>query len=455
MSGRLIVLSNRIPTEAEPAGGLVVALHECLTEVGGLWIGSSGAPVPEDAASDTLSPLPAKAYRKLAFDLTEAEHEAFYLGYSNSVLWPHFHRRADLMDVQDGFAEGYLAVNARVAGMIAAELAPDDLVWVHDYHFLPMAAELRKLGFGGRIGFFLHIPFPNPSDVPALPRHEDLPDWIAAYDLFGLQTGRDVANCRATLRSMADAELLSDDVMRIEGRRTVVRHFPIGIDAKAFAEDAARSDAGDRLVLRPGVRLVLGIDRLDYTKGLVQRFEAYGEYLARRNGEDPRATFLQVAPPTRGDVEAYQDIRTELEHMAGSVNGAHGDLDWTPIRYVRRFFPRDVLAGVYSRADVMMVTALADGMNLVAKEFVAAQNPDDPGVLILSHFAGAAEQMPEALMVNPYDIGETAETIRTALTMPLEERRERHAPLRRSVFEEDIGWWSENYLEALRDSRLY
>ncbi len=445
--GRLIVVSNRIPTAHVSAGGLVVAMEDCLAAEGGLWIGSSGETA--DEASDSLFELPAEdAYRKFAYDLTEEENQSFYLGYANSVLWPLFHHRSDLMDLKEGFLEGYIAVNRRVAGMLAPLIEPGDAIWIHDYHFFPLAAELRKLGIGNRIGLFLHIPFLYPSDAPALPQFEELGDWLLDHDVVGLQTRGDAANCMKFLDLVGAQE--DDEFARRGDRKTLVRAFPIGIDAVAYAETARQSRGADRIVMAAGQKLILGVDRLDYSKGIVNRFEAFGAWLAQRDGNAERPTLLQIAPPSRQDVKAYQEIRVQLETMTGAVNGAHSEIDWTPIRYIHRAVDRDDLAGIYRRADVCMVTPLADGMNLVAKEFVAAQDEGDPGVLILSHFAGAADQMPEALMVNPYDIAEMAEAIGTALSMPLEDRKRRHAALLKSVEEEDITWWSSEFLTRLR-----
>lgn len=447
MAGRLIVISNRIPTEAEPSGGLVVALHDCLTARGGVWIGSSGA--PKETPQDGLYEIAQGAYTRLAFDLSEAEHDGYYLGYANSVLWPLFHRRADLMDVQPGFSETYRAVNARLAALVAKQVQPGDLIWVHDYHFLPLAQELRKLGVTNRIGFFLHIPFPVSTDVPALSDAHDLLDWVASYDVFGLQTEADTEQVVQLFDHHSDARI--DDFGQVHFHDRVMRplYCPIGIDAEGYRATAVASDAADRLAMRPHQKLVLGVDRLDYSKGLVQRFEGFGAYLETREEGDPQATLVQIAPPSREDVGAYQDMRTQLDLTAGSINGEYGEIDWTPIRYIRRSVPRDDLAGLYRRADAALVTPLADGMNLVAKEFVAAQDPENPGVLVLSHFAGAAEQLEDALLVNPYDAQEMAQGLRRALTMPLEERRMRHARLWAKVRDEDIEWWTDRFLAAL------
>ncbi len=439
-----------MPKGDVPAGGLVFALHEALEVSGGTWIGAAD---PSIAIDDTLIPIGSGAYDKMTFSLTPAEHRGFYFGYSNSVLWPIFHHRSDLLKVRNTDFRAYAAVNARVARAIAAIIEPDDMIWIHDYHFLMVASELRKLGIGNRIGLFLHIPFPNATDVMALPEGNLLPEWLAAHDVVGVQTTRDVVAALEVMRQDRRSQMLNDGSWVRDGRVFTIRNFAIGIDATGFAETAAASPPPE-LLLDPRAPLLIGVDRLDYSKGLVHRFEAFGEYLARRPDPSMRPTFLQIAPVSREDVSAYQDIREDLERTSGSINGAHADLDWTPIRYVRRHIDRDVIASLYRRADVALVTPLADGMNLVAKEFVAAQDPDDPGVLILSRFAGASEQMKAALLVNPFDTGTFAAAIETALTMPLAERRQRHAKLRRTVFEKDVAWWTRSFLSRLSGAPL-
>lgn len=450
MSERLIVISNRMPTEGTPAGGLVFALHEALCQEGGIWI---GAGEPSDAAVSEKAELKlvgSEPYTRMSFPISKDEHEGFYLGHANSVIWPLFHRRADLIRMEEGDAESYMAVNRRVARLVAAQVRPGDLIWIHDYHFLPLAESLRALGVTNRIGFFLHIPFPHATDVMALPEAKELPRWLAAHDLVGLQTQRDVAAALELMRQDPASEFLLDGSISRRERRFRILSFPIGIDAEALRAKAEASDVGARLRLAPDEPLILGVDRLDYSKGLVHRTEAFGSYLDRRTPDGPKPTYLQIAPVSRGDVPAYRDVRKELEAAAASINGAHADLDWTPMRYVRRNVDREVVAGLYRRADVGFVTPLADGMNLVAKEFIAAQDPEDPGVLILSHFAGAAEQLTEALLVNPYDTGAMGEALETALEMPLAERKRRYEALAPGVFEKDIGWWRKTFISQLR-----
>jgi trehalose 6-phosphate synthase len=447
MTGRLVVVSNRVPSDGPPSGGLVVALHDCLTEHGGIWYGTSGQIA--QTAQDTFHDVACDGYDMRTFDLTQAEHDGYYLGYANSVLWPLCHRRADLMALSGGDYETYISVNQRLARMIAKDLRPDDQVWIHDYHFLPLGACLRELGVTATLGYFNHIPFPAVHDLLALPQHVIFSQWIASFDLVGLQTQRDVAAALEMYRSLVGAEQLRDGSLQYQGRNFEVRSFPIGIDVGAFAKRAGRRNGRELLNLARGERLVIGVDRLDYSKGLDNRLRAFGTYLEARLDSDPRASLLQIAPPTRGEVTAYQNIRREMERISGQVNGLHSDLDWTPIRYLHRGIPRDTLASLYRAANVGFVTPFCDGMNLVAKEFVAAQAPEDPGVLILSQFAGAAEQMTAAVIVNPYDIGEMASALRTALAMPIEERRDRHDSLFKVVLRDDIGHWTATYLATM------
>lgn len=448
MSGRLIVLSNRIPTGGPPSGGLVVAIHELLAERGGLWIGSGDEFA--EAPSETFQPLEGgEGYDKAIFELTEAEYEEFYLGYANSVLWPLCHHRTDLISLDRRYARGYAAVNARVARMLAQIIEPEDTVWVHDYHFLPIAHELRRLGVGARIGMFLHIPFPTLPDIEALPERNEFYHWLAAFDLVGLQTEADVARCLELYRAHPSGEMLFDGRLKFEESVFKVRSFPIGIDGKTFASLAEKPPPYDRVDIRDDTRLILGVDRLDYSKGIPHRIRGFGKWLENRDAESPRATMIQITPPSREEVMAYQEIAREVEALVGHLNGRYGELDWTPIRLIEKGVPRETLAPLFRLADIGLVTPLADGMNLVAKEYVAAQDPRDPGVLILSRAAGAAEQMTAALIVNPHDPEEVGDAINRALIMPREERQERHEALMQVVRNTDIFDWGAAFLDRL------
>ncbi|NDV00437.1 alpha,alpha-trehalose-phosphate synthase (UDP-forming) [Pseudoroseicyclus tamaricis] len=451
MTGRLIVVSNRIPMGDVPSGGLVVAIHEALSERGGLWIGAH--PDVVDEATEEFADLPSNGYEKKAFRITEEDHQTHYLGYANSVLWPLCHHRADLLAMEPSYFPGYVALNERVARMIARIAEPEDMIWVQDYHFLPLAQALRKEGVTGRIGLFLHIPFPHAGDLDALSERELFLDWFAAFDMVGLQTQADVARCLETFRSAGKGEMMLDGRLKVGKRKFDVLSLPIGIDAERFAEMATEHDGRSLLNLSPREDIIIGVDRLDYSKGLPGRFRGFGRFLDMSEEGDRRVSLLQIAPPTREDVAAYAEIRDELESLSGKINGAHTELDWTPIRYIHRPVPRDTLAALYRVSRIGLVTPLADGMNLVAKEYVAAQDPEDPGVLVLSRTAGAAEQMEEALLINPYDADDIARAIARGLAMPLEERRERHKALLEGVMRDNVSAWCEACLGWLERPR--
>ncbi|WP_339108638.1 trehalose-6-phosphate synthase [Thioclava sp. GXIMD4216] len=446
--GRLICISNRIPSGPNPSGGLVVALHDTIKETGGIWIGTSGEIV--DTPENTLHEITDGPFRRMAFDLTEAEQENYYFGFSNQVLWPLFHGRTDLLEIHAEYLDSYKEVNRRFAKMLIEVIEPEDRIWVHDYHLIPLALYLRQLGAKNRMGFFLHTPFPNPITLHALPNAEDVCEWLANYEVVGMQSERDARAAIACLTEIAGAQELAGGFVQLGERQCRVAAFPIAIDAQEFRhlaeEQIDRLPAG---VIKPDRRLIIGVDRLDYTKGVPQRFKAFGEFLSRHEEWHRHVSLIQISPPTREGVEAYDNIREETEHLSGQVNGQFADIQWAPIRFINRPVPRETLAGLYRAAQIALVTPLMDGMNLVAKEFVAAQNPEDPGVLILSQFAGAAEQMDDALIVNPHDIEQMATAIMTALAMPLQDRRRHHEALMDVLLTKDVSWWSKGFLTAL------
>ena len=450
--GRLIAISNR--TAADPkarAGGLAVAVWESLQNTGGIWLGWSGDVVPDKPRG--VNVFRDDGVQFVLTDLSEEEHEGFYLQYANSVLWPIFHYRLDLASFDNASFATYSAVNQRIAEMTAERAAPGDTIWVHDYHFLLVADCLRHLGWDGPTGFFLHIPFPAPEMFRALPEHQWIARALAAYDVIGLQSQQDRRNFIRYMEEEHGGVVLSDGRLQVFGSIVKVEAYPIGIDAAGF-EAAAGSEiaqtAAERIGRFLGERqLVIGVDRMDYSKGLPERFEAVGQLFDEHPEIHGRVSVTQVAPPSRSKVEEYKDLRTQLDQLAGRINGDYGDLDWIPLRYLARPYGREELAGLFRKASVGLVTPLRDGMNLVAKEFVMAQTEDDPGVLILSEFAGAAEQLTAALIVNPHDTGRLANTILAALRMPLEERQERWRKLRDIVTSQDIAWWSAKYLADL------
>ena len=454
-SGRLVIVSNRVANlrNTGQAGGLAVGLAETLKEREGIWFGWNGAPdgvTGGDVQVERVGPA-----EQVTVPLSPEDVTNYYLGYANSVLWPLFHYRLDLVDYRPAFYESYQRVNETFARQLSPFLKDDDLVWVHDYHLIPLARCLRKIGCRQRIGFFLHIPFPSPDILFAAPNHAELVEALLDYDVIGFQTQADAGNLKAYLAENSAAVQLDDTHFRVGERTVTIDRFPIGIDAKGFAamtreaDDEVLIDLMRRQVL--GRRQIIGVDRLDYSKGLPERLKAFDRLMAQHPELEKSVTYLQVAPPTREEVDAYGDIRAELEALVGSINGRLADFNWTPIRYIHRSVDRAKLAPLLRGSQVGFVTPLRDGMNLVAKEYVAAQDPEDPGVLVLSRFAGAAEEMREALIVNPYDIDDMAHKLYQALTMPLDERRSRHEALLDHVMRHDSRAWLEAFLAALGD----
>ncbi|MCB1521773.1 MAG: trehalose-6-phosphate synthase [Hyphomicrobiaceae bacterium] len=452
---RLIVVSNRVAdlTKSVQSGGLAVALADALREHRGIWFGWDGT-VVSDAAPIGINLTQQHHVRTATVPLTQRDYDEYYVGFSNNVLWPSFHYRLDLGIIDAKSIDGYRRVNQRFAKALSALLEPDDVIWVHDYHLIPLAAELRALGMRQNIGFFLHIPFPPPDIFLAVPE----PEWLAramfSYDVIGFQTRTDTANFRRYMIEHNGATEIGAHQIAAFGRTTTVRDFPIGIDVDAFHEMAHTPKAVEqieRLNRRSMVSSqIVGVDRLDYSKGLPDRLRAFRLLLELYPENRKAVTLMQISPPTREDVAAYSEIRKELEGLSGAINGEFGDFDWTPVRYIHRAVPRDTLAALFRGSQVGLVTPLRDGMNLVAKEYVAAQDADDPGVLVLSRFAGAAEDLEEAILVNPYDNQEVAQSLQRALTMRQGERRERHKALIARVRQHDVRNWRETFLEALR-----
>ena len=449
---RLIGVSNRTAAGGSKAGGLAVALWDALLKTEGLWFGWSGD-VTQNA------PRGVEMFEEDGVDfaltgLTTQEHEGYYLGYSNSALWPVCHYRVDLANFDEHDFETYAEVNRRFAKLVHPRAAPGDVIWIHDYHLMLMGRDLRELGWKGRMGYFLHIPFPPPEIFMSLPAHAQLVRALCAFDVIGFQTTNDRRNFEKYIREEFGAEDLGDCRWRVAGREATIRAYPIGIEAQTFAEMAAGAQARDAIErMQPflsGRDLILGVDRMDYSKGIPERFQAMGKLLDHYPELHNKIAYTQIAPPSRSVVEEYADLREELDRLSGRINGDYGDLDWIPIRYLARPYPREALAGLYRIARIALVTPLHDGMNLVAKEFVAAQDPEDPGVLVLSQFAGSAEQLSGgAMLVNPHDATGTADTMREALSMPLAERQRRHAAMAKVVREQDIAWWRTAFLADL------
>ena len=449
--GRLICVSNRVGTVrgAPLAGGLAVALSNALRANQGLWFGWSGKTAAE---AGPVAMDEAHGIKVATLDLPKSDFDAYYAGYSNNVLWPLFHFRLDLVRYERAQYEAYRRINALIARRVAELARPEDRIWVHDYHLIPLAEELRALGLKNRIGFFLHIPMPPRELLVAMPGNRELMGSLMYYDLVGLQTHAD----RYRLHHYAKRELecaVNEEGLSAFGRRVRTGAFPVGIDVEEFESFANSPKAGQETrrmrLLLDGRTQIIGVDRLDYSKGLLRRAAGYERLLEKYPRVQRNVDFLQVTPISRGEVQAYQDFRTELEALASHINGRFGTFDWTPLRYLNKPLPQRTLAAMYRASRIGLVTPIRDGMNLVAKEYVAAQDPEDPGVLILSSFAGAAEQLRDALLVNPYDGDEVADAMERARTMELGERIERHRALIAVLRRDSSDHWQASYLRQL------
>lgn len=451
---RLVIVSNRVASPKErgaKAGGLAVALREALNKRGGVWFGWSGETQVDPPAEPKIFRSGKVTYALQTLD--PEDQRDHYAGYANGTLWPLCHYRLGLLNFRRTEWEGYRRVNATFARALMPLLKPDDIVWVHDYHFIPLASELRALGFEGRIGYFHHIPWPTPEVFLTLPSHAALVRDLSRYDLVGLQTEHDVRALLTYVSSEARGWIAPGGVVGLRDRRFRVATYPIGIDADAFVRDAqaaAGSEDEERLEASlAGRALAVGVDRLDYSKGLPNKFAAFGELLKSHPERRSTVTMMQIAPFSRGEVAEYRALRRELEELAGSINGEYAEFDWVPLRYLNRPFQRATLAAIYRTARLGVVTPLRDGMNLVAKEYVAAQNPEDPGVLVLSRFAGAADELSGSVIVNPYDVEGMADALDTALSMPLDERRDRWRANMDKVARNTIHRWCESFLHDL------
>ena len=455
---RLVVVSNRVsvPDKGARAGGLEVAIRPTLKRRGGVWFGWSGHVAEND-------PGPAKTVEHdnvsyVTIGLRKDDYQEFYNGFANRVLWPILHYRLDLAEFTRRDLSGYFRVNEFFASNLEKLLRPDDVVWVHDYHLIPLAKALRERGHKNKIGFFLHIPCPPPEILTALPNHERLIPSLGNYDLIGFQTETDADNFSRYLANECGLKRVDDDSFTFDDRVVRVGVFPVGVETEAIGRLARRAIESNfvREVLGSlsGRAMIIGVDRLDYSKGIPERMHAFERFLTSFPGWRGGVTYLQITPHSRSGIPEYAQIARMVGEAAGRINGTFGEASWTPIRYINKSHSRTALAGLYRAARAALVTPLRDGMNLVAKEYVAAQNAEDPGVLILSRFAGAARECAAALLVNPYDPEGVANAIDRALTMRLEERRQRHAVNYNALLRNDLSDWAERFLGTLGHPNL-
>jgi trehalose 6-phosphate synthase len=455
----LVVVSNRITrgNANEPiTGGLAAALLPIVEKSGAIWVGSSGR-VRDGVQKEPFAEIEALGNGALAMlDLPAAHYAGYYEGFANSALWPALHSRADLIRVSQGDYLSYREVNAFMARALLRFRKPDTMFWIQDYHFLALGAELRDLGVTQPLGFFLHTPWPARDVIEGVPHHRELVEAMLAYDLIGFQTEEDCENFAGYLSSTLELAV-DDGIATSQHGATRLAVFPIGIDVEKFARQATKAishpDVSRLRRSLNGEKLAIGVDRLDYSKGLVNRISAFDRMWTMQPSLARTVSLLQIATPSRGAIEAYGNLQSELAKLVSDVNGRHGEVDWTPIRYLNKGFSQTVLSGLYRTAQVGVVTPLHDGMNLVAKEYVAAQNPADPGVLVLSKFAGAANELDTALLVNPHDIDGMARTIAMALSMPLLERRMRWEAMMVKLRRRSIQQWFTSFVETLHTSR--
>ena len=451
---RLVVVSNRVPVAAasSKAGGLAVALRGLMEQRGGLWFGWSGD-VAEDGIAHQVTTHEVGGVQYATIDLTREEHDRYYTGFSNTTLWPLLHSLLEHMSYERRNLQTYRLVNQRMADQLTPLLRRTDTVWVHDYHLIPMAAALRSSGFKGPIGFFLHVPFPSPDILSSVPEGGTLVRDLLAADLLGFQTTNDVDNFAAAAARYAGASRVPGPALLFGGRKIRLGAFPVEIDFDEFrttAETSWRSPETERLRRSlQGQTLVFGAERMDPTKGLPHRLAGFRRLLETRPVWRRRTTLLQVAASSRTEVESYRALREELERLSGAINSEWSEPDWVPVRLLARGGTREAIAGYMREARVGLVTPLRDGMNLVAKEYVAAQDPQDPGVLILSRFAGAARQLGASLLVNPYDADEMADALDTALNMTRPERQDRWKMLSKALGHPSTLGWGRSFVSSL------
>ncbi|MEQ8663963.1 MAG: trehalose-6-phosphate synthase [Gammaproteobacteria bacterium] len=451
---RLVVVSNRctVPRAGSAPGGLAVALNAALRDSGCVWFGWDGSiaestrrvPQHDEVAGITYATVP----------LQKRDYEEFYKGFANRVLWPLFHYRIDAMQFHPEYREGYRRTNEYFARKLVHALGDDDIIWVHDYHLIPLGHELRSAGIESPIGFFLHIPFPPFDVLRTLPGYVHILWAFCAYDLIGFQTDNDLRNFVDCIERGTGAEVDDDGNIAWGYRRSRAGAFPISIDpheVRAMVGNGRDVKTVRRLQQSlHGRQLVIGVDRLDYSKGLPDRFLAYERMLDKYPETIGNVVYLQVAQPSREDVPEYNALRLRLEGIVGEINGRFAEFDWMPLRYLNKAYARPTVMNFLALAKVGLVTPLRDGMNLVAKEYVAAQDPADPGVLVLSEMTGAAQELDSALRVNPHDHDGIADAVLTALKMPLDERVERWRAAHRVITGNDIFNWSARFLAELR-----
>jgi len=452
---RLVTVSNRVArprADSKSAGGLAVGVLGALQEHGGVWFGWNGKTIHGEPGDPVLEQIGNITYATV--ELSKPSYDLYYNGFSNTSLWPVCHYLLGFYRYDRREYDEYRRVNAFFARKLMPLLQPDDVIWVHDYHLIPLASELRRAGVTQPIGFFLHVPFPDIEVLRVLPVYAEILRALCAYDVVGFHTDGDLRSFEEAISTVELGGIEQADRRTQSLNRSIKADvFPIGVDVddcQRLASEAIETKKVKRMVHHLHDRdLLIGVDRLDYSKGLEQRFHAFERMLENYPANQNGVSYIQIAPATRSGVRAYTDIRHRLEQAEGEINGRFADIDWVPIRYLNRAFDRPTLMGFFHRANVGLVTPVRDGMNLVAKEYVACQNPEDPGALVLSTLAGAARELSDAVLVNPYDVDGMADGFHRALSMPAGERRERYDSMIEVLRRNDITAWRTRFMDSL------
>ncbi len=470
---RLVIVSNRLPIIIEKqndewnirqgSGGLVTALAPVLKNRGGLWIGWTGSAFSDNIDEPLRRASMEIGYGLMPVELTQEEVEKYYQGLSNEILWPLFHDLQSRCNFDSDYWSKYIEVNKKFSTAIHEHTKGDDYIWVHDYHLMLVGRELHALNPDTKIGFFLHIPFPPPDIFVKLPWRYEIIQALMDFDLIGFQTHRDKRNfiqCVRTfmknVRTIGKGQIVT---LKTPEKKIKVGNFPISIDYDYFARQAATKEVSDSAwYIHENLseqHIILGVDRLDYTKGILERLKAFEKALERYPQLKSKVSYIQIVVPSRTNIPEYQQLRVMIEQLVANINGRYTKYGWVPIHYIYRSLDQYELLGYYRTAETALVTPLKDGMNLVAKEYCAC-SLEENGVVILSEFAGASDQMHKgAVMVNPYDTDSVADALYRAYTMQPDERKQRMKKLRQSIKKQNIFWWVDSFLQAAFTEKLF
>lgn len=458
---KLIVLSNRVSLpnpDKTTAGGLAVALQDALNDIGGIWLGWNGEKI-KNHQEPYFSSTEYKGVEYITSPLTEEQYSGYYCGFANRTLWPAMHDRADLIEYQSEEFKTYQDVNRLLAHQLSQVAHPDDIIWVHDYHFFSVARYCRELGMQNRIGFFLHIPFAGTNIWNLIPTAQTLIQDLCHYDVIGLQTEYDQKQCMDVCHHFLASQVIDSNMLSYNRRQITIQCYPIGINPELIQKVAQQKIENPHPVFEfddlADQKTIISVDRIDYSKGLIERFNAFEEFLKEYPEYHKHVTDLQIACPCRMDIPAYKNLYDLIDSKVELINQEFSQDNWQPINCTNETVEHGALMKIYRQSDICWVNSLRDGMNLVAKEFVAAQNPNNPGVLILSKYTGAAEQMSEAIIVDPENCGDMIKGLKKALTMSRSERIERYKHLMQGLKRFDINDWRNAFLKDLRRVELF